>query len=180
MKTKFAAAVLLSLAAMTSAHAQEGFYAGALLSRVDFSDDSGATGDASPTAVGFKVGAAINKNFAVEGRVLTGLSDDSTDFGGLDATLDVDSVFGVYAKGILPLSDAASLYGLVGYSRLKLKLDVPALGASGSDSDSDVSLGFGADFSLNESTSLGIEYLQLFSDDGVKVNGLTLGLSFKF
>lgn len=170
---------------MTSAHAQEGFYAGALLSRLDVSDDSGEVGDVSPTAVGFKVGTAINKNFAVEGRVLTGLSDDSADFNipstaAATVNVDVASVFGVYAKGILPLSDAVSLYGLAGYSRVKLKLEVPAFGGSDASSDSDVSLGFGADFALNESTSLGLEYMQLYSDGGEKVNGLTLGLSFKF
>jgi opacity protein-like surface antigen len=175
VKNKFAA-VLLGLAVVTGAHAQESFYAGGLLTRIDYSEDGL---DAKPTAIGFNVGAKINQNFAVEGRVSTGLSDDSVQvLGVIPADVKVKSLFGIYGKGILPLSDTASIYGLLGYSRVKLGIE--GNGFDDSASDSDVSYGVGAEFALTNTTSLAIEWAQLLKVDDAKVSGLTLGVSFKF
>jgi opacity protein-like surface antigen len=173
MKAKIAAGVL-GLVAFTGAHAQDGLYAGALISRLTYSEDG--LSDLNPTAIGFKLGTQINPNFAVEARLGTGLSDASIDGTGFD--LKIDNFVGVYGKGMIPLSDAVSLYGLVGYTYGKLTVE--GFGLSGSDSDSDFSFGFGGDFSLSQTASIGIEWARLFKGDGYKVDGLTLGVSFKF
>lgn len=176
MKNKFAA-VLLGLAVVTGAHAQESFYAGGLLTRTTYSEDG--IDETSPTAIGFNVGAKINQNFAVEGRVSTGLSDDSTQvLGVIPADAKVKSLFGLYGKGILPLSDAASVYGLLGYTRAKLGIEGSGFDDSGSESD--VSYGVGAEFALTNTTSLAIEWAQLVKKDDAKLTGLTLGVAFKF
>lgn len=175
MITRFAIAAL-SLFAVTGAHAQDGFYAGGLISRITYSEDGFS--DASPTAIGLKVGTAINKNFAVEARLGTGLSDDSISVLGTSVDIKVDNFFGVYAKGILPLSDVVSVYGLAGYTRGELTVE--ALGQSSSDSDSDFSYGLGADFALSKTASLGVEWARLFKGSDYKVNSLSLSVSFKF
>lgn len=171
MITKLISVAVLSLATVGAAHA-EGLYAGALLTRTTVSIDG--FGDANPMAIGAKLGMPINKNFAVEARLGTGLSDDSL----LGIDVKVDSFAGVYAKGILPLSDTASVYGLLGYMQSKLKFE--GAGGSASGSDSDVSYGFGADFALSGGTSVGVEWARIFKDDVSKIDGLTLSVSFKF
>ena len=130
MFTKFVSIAALSLATVGAAHA-EGLYAGALLTRTTVSIDD--IGDVNPTTIGAKLGMSINKNFAVEARLGTTLVDDSI-FG---SDIKIDNFAGVYAKGILPVSDVASIYGLLGYTQGKLTAE-NALG-SGSDSDSDIS-----------------------------------------
>ena len=171
MVTKFISAVALSLVAVGAAHA-EGLYAGALLTRTTVSVDG--LGDTNPTAIGATLGMSINKNFAIEARLGVGLTDDSL----LGANIKVDNFAGFYGKGILPLSDKASVYGLLGYTQGKLKVSGP-LGAD-TGSDSDVSYGIGADFAISGNTSVGIEWARLFKGDDYKVDGLTLGVSFKF
>jgi opacity protein-like surface antigen len=171
MFTKFVSIAALSLATVGAAHA-EGLYAGALLTRTTVSIDG--AGDVNPTTIGAKLGMSINKNFAVEARLGTGLSDDSI----VGVDVKVDNFAGIYAKGILPLSDVASVYGLLGYTQGKLKFEVP--GQSESDSDSDISYGLGADFAISATTSVGVEWARLFKSDDFKVDGLSVGVSFKF
>jgi opacity protein-like surface antigen len=173
MKAKIAAGVL-GLLAFTGAHAQDGLYAGALISRLTYSEDG--LSDLNPTAIGFKLGTQINPNFAVEARLGTGLSEDTID--GTDIDLELDNFIGVYGKGIFPLSESVSLYGLVGYTHGKLTAS-NSIG-SVSDSDSDFSFGFGADFALSKSASIGVEWARLFEGDGYEVDGLSVGVSFKF
>jgi hypothetical protein len=169
-------ASLFCLAAAASAHAQEGLYGGAFVSRITYAEDG--LDDANPTAVGVKLGASINKNFAVEARLGVGLSDDSINVLGVPVSIKVNNFIGVYGKGILPLSNQASLYGLLGYTQGKLKAEFP--GGSTSESDSDVSYGVGGDFAITPTTSLNVEWARLFKGDGYKVDGLTFGVSFKF
>lgn len=169
-------ASLLCLVATAGAHAQEGLYGGVFLSRITYAEDG--LDDANPTVIGVKIGTSINKNLAVEARLGAGLSDDSVDVLGVPVNVKVNNFISVYGKGILPLSDQASLYGLLGYTRGKLKAEF--LGGSNSESDSDVSYGVGGDFAITPTTSLNIEWARLFKGDDYKVDGLTFGVSFKF
>jgi len=171
MLTKFISVAALSLVTVGAAHA-EGLYAGPLLTRATVSFDAG--GDANPTTVGALLGMSINKNFAIEARLGTGLSDDS--ISGVD--IKVDNFAGIYAKGILPVSNAASVYGLLGYTQGKIKAEFA--GQSASDSDSDVSYGIGAEFAVSGTTSVGVEWARFFKGDNYKVDGLSLAVSFKF
>lgn len=171
-------AVGLSSAALV--HAQpagsQGLYAGATLTRAAYKEDGFPT--ANPMTIGGKIGKQINPNFAVEGRLGFGIADDDVDVGGLPVTLEIDYYFGAYLKGMLPLSSAASVYGLVGFTQAKLTAS--AAGFSASDSDSDISFGAGAEFGISPTASVSVEWARLLKGDGYKVDGLTLGVSFRF
>lgn len=171
MFTKFVSIAALSLATVGAAQA-EGLYAGALLTRATVSIDD--IGDTNPTTIGALLGMSINKNFAVEARLGAGLADDSIGAG----NIKIDNFAGFYAKGILPVSDAASVYGLLGYTQGKIKAEGP--GGSVSDSDSDISYGIGAEFAVSGTTSVGVEWARLFKGEDYKVDGLSLSVSFKF
>jgi hypothetical protein len=95
-----------SLFALTPAQAQQGqtapgsIYAGVSLSQVSYEEEG--RGTAKPTMISGTLGKVINQNFAVEGRLGTGLTDNNVANGASDVA--VDFFLGAYAKGILPLT----------------------------------------------------------------------------
>lgn len=176
------AALAFGLTAAALAHAQageswrSGLYAGASLTRAAYKEEGFAT--VYPTTIAGKIGKQFNPNFAVEGRIGIGIADDTLDADGLSVKVEIDHYFGVYAKGMLPLSNAASVYGLVGYTQAKLTAS--AAGFSSSDSDSDISFGVGAEFAVSPAAAVSVEWAQLLKGEGYKVEAVTLGVSFKF
>lgn len=174
------AVLALGLSSAALVHAQpagsQGLYAGATLTRAAYKEEGFPT--AYPIAIGGKIGKPLNPNFAVEGRFGFGVADDEVDVGGLPVAVDIDYYFGVYGKGILPLSSQASVYGLIGITQAKLTASVG--GFSASDSDSDISFGVGAEFGISPAAAISVEWARLLKGDGYKVDGLSLGVSFKF
>jgi hypothetical protein len=176
---KFAALAFgLTAAATVCAQATtwQGMYAGVTLTRAEYKEEGFSA--VNPTVVGGKIGKQFNPNFAVEGRFGIGVADDTVDAGGLPVTVEIDYYFGVYGKGILPLSSAASVYGLLGFTQAKLTAS--AAGFSASDSDGDISFGLGGEFNVSPKTSVSLEFARLLKGDGYRIDGLSLGVSFKF
>ena len=123
---KILTVVLLSAFAAPAFAANSGFYAGVDLGRSSTSN-IGATAltQSKDTVLGVLGGYQINKNFAAEafltgtGKFAAGAASGKTDAYGIDAI------------GILPLSDAFSLYGKLGVARTKTSLSnaAPSTGA---------------------------------------------------
>jgi hypothetical protein len=176
MITRLASFAFLGFAAAGAAHA-EGFYAGGLLTRASVSIDG--ISDIKAVAIGAKLGLPLNKYFAVETRLGIGASGaESVSFLNQSVDIKLDSFVGTYGKAILPLADAASVYGLLGYTRGEITASGP--GGTFVGSESGVSFGIGADYAITDGASLGIEWARLFSVNGSKLEGLTVGASFKF
>ena len=183
------AAVALGLSAFSAAQA-EGLYAGANFSSID------ADGP-SFTGIGGHVGAKLNPNLAVEGRFGIGMGDDNG--------WELDNYASVLAKGIYPIQENLSAYGLVGFSRVAWSYSwehtevVPVVpvfdpadpwgfldadwGAeevtsslSASGTETGLSLGGGVEYALSQQISLTAEYLMMTSD----FSSLTAGVSYKF
>lgn len=159
-----------------SAYAADGVYVGANFSSITYKETGFPS--AKPTAVALKLGNQFNKNLAIEGRFGFGLSGDTVTVTGIPIELEVDNYFGVYGKGILPLSEVVSIYGLVGFTSGKITASVPGISVSGSDSD--VSFGIGADFAVSKSTAINVEWAKLFEGTGYKVDALSIGVNFTF
>jgi outer membrane immunogenic protein len=170
------AALALGLSTLACAHAQQGPYMGVNLLQVTYKEDGIPT--ATPMAIGFKIGNRINSNLAVEARLGTGLSDDTVNVLGLPVKLEVDRFIGVYMRGIAPISEAVSVYGLVGYTDGELTASVGNFSVS--TSDSDFSYGLGADFAVANNVSLNVEWGRMFKGPGYKLDALSFGVSVKF
>lgn len=173
---------LLLLVASSAFAAEPGFYAGVNYAQTDYKQSGFPT--VSPTALVFKLGKELNPNLAIEGRLGIGLSDDSVGIDlGIPVTvgLDIDNFYGVYLKGRLPIGTVTP-YGLIGWTKGKLTATVAGGGisVSGSDSDSGVSYGLGVDFPVGKTTAINLEYAQLLKGDGYKINGISVGLAFRF
>lgn len=169
-------ALAVSMFALTPAFAQEGMYVGVNVSQTEYKEEG--IPSAKPSAISFKVGNQFNKNFALEARLGTGLSDDRITVFGVPATVEVDNFYGVYAKGILPVSNMISAYGLVGYTHGEITARAAGMSVTGSDSD--FSYGLGVDFAITQNMSLNIEWARLFEGAGYKVNALSFGVGYKF
>jgi len=153
-------------------------YAGIQYAITTYSED-GVSEEPKPTALIGLVGANITDNFAVEGRLGTGLQDDTVTVSGTEATMDIDSLIGVYGVGHINLARGSSVYGLLGLSRVELNISLPDYPAQGSKSDDDtgLSFGIGADIPVSNYIALNIEYVQ-YLISGFDISALSLGVKF--
>lgn len=171
-------AVLLSTALLlgTVAHAKHGLHAEANLAQLTYKADG--LPSARPSSFGLKLGSQINFNLAVEARFGVGVAGDTVSSQGTSRKVDVDHHYGVYTKGLWPVSKVFAAYGLIGYTRGKVTSRV--LGARASQSDSDFSYGVGAEWELSRAISLTAEWARLFRGADYQVDGLALGVVKRF
>ena len=173
MKTKFFSA-LFALLFCSTAFA-EGFYVGGGVGFVQLeASDSGIDFDAN--TFGWRVlgGYEINDNFAVEAAYFdTGDAKDT--ILGTDVELTLDG-FILSGLAMLPLNDAITLFGKLGYYDADAKASVG--GFSASDSDSGILLGGGARFDFNDNLGLRGEFDWFDSDDTIWSLGVTLQYTF--
>ena len=167
-----AAALLMGFAAMGAAQAQ-GAYGGVSYTQYNF-EGSGAVGAIKPTATTLSLGYAFSKYIALEGRLAVPMTEDGHTVFGTKVTGKVEHHYGLYAKGMLPVGDTVTLYGLLGANDLSLK--VSGGGYSSSSAQSSSSLGAGVDVAITKSLSVNAEWMRNFSD----VTSVNLGLGFKF
>jgi opacity protein-like surface antigen len=178
LASKFAALAFgLTAFSAVQAASLENLYGGVSYSITDIAG-------VSPNAIGVHVGAKLHPNLAAEARFGIGMGDDKG--------VEVDNYFSVLAKGILPIQDNLSVYGLVGFSRVAASFSYETVGdcsfdamwnwvctnvtESVSDSDSGLSLGAGAEFALTPKVSLSAEYLMMTGD----VDVMSVAASYKF
>ena len=138
--------------------------------------------DLNPTVLVGRFGHYVADNVAIEARLGFGMSDDSTTVTGVNVSLDIDHVYGIYAVGHLPVGKKASLYALVGYTHAQATATASVGGTSVSlsDSDSDVSYGIGAEYAFAKNVTAGIEYTSYIDKDTFSVSAAGVGISLGF
>ena len=151
---------------------QTGFYGGVALSRVDVKPDGFST--YTPIAGNLVIGNQIDKMLAAEVRLGAGLSGDSMN----NTEVKIKDYVGGYLKVFAPVSYAASLYGLLGYT--SGKVEASASGVSVRHNDSDVSYGVGGSFAINRLNFVTIELARLFKGTDYTVNALSAGINMRF
>ena len=124
----------------------------------------------SPAMVRGVVGYEFTPNLAMEGMVgLHGGSDTAS-----GTTLKLDNMVGVFGKVQTPVTDALKVYGRLGVARTSLR-------ANGvSDSDTGLAYGAGVTYDLSKTTYLNADYTKYHGRDDQKLEGLTVGVGFRF
>lgn len=168
------AAVVFAVSPTVSA---EDNYFGGNLAFIEYSED-GVSDDASLTALYGRVGTHFNENFSGEIRAGMGVGDDSVDVLGFDVDVELEHFFGAYLRGGFQAGPALYPYAILGYTRGEVKASVG--GFSDTLTESDMSYGVGADFSINDSTIVNLEYLSYLDKDEAEISGFTIGLAKKF
>jgi outer membrane autotransporter protein len=141
--------------------------------------------DVKPGVLRGIIGFNFSNYVAFEGMAGFGVTKDSTDVNvlGNRVTLegDVQHMFGVYVKPRVNI-DGFELFGRLGYAdtRLKATARVGAVSVSDTTSGSDWSYGLGANFNFSPRAYVGIDYMQYYNKDDTKIEGVTLGLGYRF
>lgn len=150
-----------------------------------YSED-GISEEFNPSISVGRFGRFLTPNFSVEGRLGLGLQDDTQhlqEFGvnGLDATLELDYILGIYGTGHLNLTDSFSLYGVLGVSKVKGTASLPSIPAlTATENNSGVSYGVGADLGIGHNMALNLEYMLYLDKSEFDLGVIGLGLVFGF
>lgn|GEM_PF-1031094 len=151
-----------------------GAYVGMNLGLLQYSENG--LGSITPGLALLRIGVPISPNLAFEGRAGAGLGNSSSD----GNSLSLQSLYGAYVKGSLPLAPGFALYGVGGVAGVNLRRD---FGAS-STNDTGLSFGVGADLNLGNGASVNVEWTRLpgGNDLGYDYNSsmASLGLTWHF
>lgn len=158
-----------------------------------------------------QIGYQFNKYLAVEGRYWNNLTSSEgnerffdSNYDGWENNWESMEAYGIYLKPMYPVTNAFTVYGLVGYGTVQAGDTSSYGGESWDDTIADESAfqwGVGASYALAENISLFVDYVQLLSDgDGhyniegnegpdftygwetmnVDVSTINFGLTYKF
>ena len=147
-------------------------------------DEEGISETYEPTLLVGRFGRFLTPNFTIEGRLGTGLDDDThmlPAFQNRDATLEMDNMFGLYGTGHFNFTESSSIYGVLGFSQVKGTASMPDFpGLEPTENNSSVSYGIGADIGIGSSWALNIEYIQYLDQDDFDFGVASAGASFSF
>ncbi len=177
---KLAIASALTLAAF-GASAQMYGEIGVTAAKYKENLEPGFNAKSSPTALRGVFGYEINPNFAIEGMVGVGMSDDNLKVNGNTVPgvkMEVDSIFGIYAKPKIKFTPELEGFVRAGFAQSKGTFS--GFGEQYSAKESGFSYGLGMSYALNPKTSRNIDYMSYLDKNEVKVNGFTFGLGYKF
>ena len=134
--------------------------------------------EVKPTALIGRFGNYVNNSVSIEGRLGVGLQDDSIDYFGIDISLELDTLIGVYGLAHANINQNSDVHALIGFSRAEAT--VSALGYSASSDDTGLSFGVGANLGTGNNVSLNIEYVQYLNKSNFDFSALAFGAVFSF
>ncbi|MBY5922703.1 porin family protein [Ferrimonas balearica] len=132
-------------------------------------------GDANPLALHFLGGYQFNPYIGIEGRIGLGLTDDEAADG---IHVEIDSYYGLYVTGTLPMGDWVRLYALVGVTDLSLEEDLDS--RSDTFGTTDLSYGIGLSLLATEQFAITLEAVQWLDKGQFDVAGMSLGVRYDF
>lgn len=124
-------------------------------------DPDRGRGSADSTGLRVRGGVAFNDYFALEGHLGTGGSDDN---------VELDSLAGAYAKGILPIAPTFRLYGLAGFTEVDVNVD----------EESGFSYGGGAELDVAPNLAVGADYMRYLDESNYTFDAASIGMTFRF
>lgn len=173
-------AALVVIAAATSASAQSAspqtrLYGELGYTALQYKEPAGKADLGLGTAT---IGYEINKNFAVEGSLGTGISDDNVNVSGTNVKVDIDNSYGVFLKPKAQVAQDLEVFAKLGWAKTKLKAN--AGGFSASNSGSDFAYGAGAQYSITPAAYITGGYMKLYDKNSVTADGWNIGVGYKF
>lgn len=123
-------------------------------------------------ALQFRFGAGFNETATLAGEFRAGIGfSGETDKG---VRYDLDRYFGAYLRGQFPNRLPLRPYGLIGVTRTEVDIN------RSSESYNDLSLGFGADYTINPDVFVSIEYLRAVNRSKAEVSNFSIGVGARF
>ena len=207
---KFAAIAALALLASAGAYAQDesgskdeerlgaGLYGELGFTKIKASNPAAFAGaSAKPTMLRGVIGKELMPNLSAELMLGLGAGTGSLDYkymaGATPMSVrvesEVKSMLGLYIVPKVALSDRAQAYARLGFTNMSTS-DTPAsvmaglpAGASNNmtnGKNNSVSWGLGASYRIGENVGVSLDYMVYHKKSQVKVDGVNLGLTYKF
>lgn len=142
-------------------------------------DETGIS-TASPTALKLEYGHYITDQLAIEGNIAFGAAEDTVQVLGADVDIEVDQAISLFVKGDLNINPNFNFYGLLGFTKGKLKATVQGYNQTITENDSGFSYGAGIEGISNGGLIFSAEYIMYLSEDSYDYSGLNLGIAKKF
>ena len=136
---------------------------------------SGVGAEWTPAALRGVFGSDLHENYAVEAVLLLGLDD----FSRLGVTIKAESGAAVYIKPKAKLGTNVDVFGRIGWASINSQVR-SSFGGTTDTRDSGLSYGLGAAISINKTMSVNVDYMLYNEDNGAKIDGITVGLGYKF
>lgn len=136
-----------------------------------------------PTGVTLRVGVELNDMFGLEGRIGTGIEDDTRSSGVGSVEFELDRIYGGYAKLSVPVLEMLRPYAIGGYSEVRGRTSVRSGGvllSRDTDSVDGGSYGIGVDVSLAGTLGLNAEYMRYLDKDNYELNAISVGIRSAF
>jgi outer membrane immunogenic protein len=167
--TGLGAAALLAPAAAAQVYAGAGY--------TMFTADAGGE-DATVGGLMGRVGFKANPMLGVEGEFAIGVQEDSFDVLGTNVDVSLESSYGVFAVGWLPVPAIGDVFARVGYADLSIEATATGIG-SVSDSGSGLAYGAGVQLNFIPFTKLRLEYTRYEPEDS-EVDSFGASALFQF
>ena len=137
--------------------------------------------EGDPSLLVGRFGHYLTDYFSLEGRVGLGLSDDDVSVNGYDTdiTVEIDHLFGAYAVGHLPITHAASIYALAGFTKGEATAKYGDLSTSGDDSGFSYGVGGEVNF-FSRQFSGTLEYMSYLDKSDYEVSAISAGVNYRF
>ena len=135
--------------------------------------DSGLGFRANPQALRGIIGYNLHPNLAVEGMAAFGTRDDNDQ--GFNSK--IRHQYGVFAKPKYAI-DNFEVFGRLGWVQSKLRTTSAA--GTVHESGGDFAWGVGANYNINPTTYVGVDYLRSHDKGSSKIDGVTVGVGFRF
>lgn len=156
-----ASLALLLLCAGSFANASP--YLGGRADRIEVSVDGENISYGGIRVVG---GYQLNESFAIEAHFGSGISDAKID----GQSSELGTYRGVDLIGKLPITESFYVKANLGYGSVEID----------GISDNDARMGAGAGYRLSENADVALTVERLYSKDGITINSVNTGFSYKF
>lgn len=130
------------------------------------------SGSADINAVQFRFGSELNEAATLAGELRAGIGFSGEKDQGV--RYELDRYFGAYLRGQFPSRLPLRPYGLIGVTRTEIEL------RGSSESYNDLSLGLGADYTINPDIFVSVEYLRAVNRSKVEVSHFSIGVGSRF
>ena len=128
------------------------------------------SGSWTPSALRGVVGQGFHEYAAVEAMLLLGVSESTN----LGAPLKLESGVGIYLKPRVRFGESAEVFARLGWANINTKVGTT------SATDNGTSYGAGASYGFNKTTSLNLDYMVYNEANNSKIDGVSIGVGYKF
>jgi len=157
MKSYFISALVLGIASFPIAYAESDLYVNGGVTSFDLDG-------AEPTAATFRGGWMWSENFGAELEGSFGLTSD--DLGGSQLEYSIENQIGAYLVGRIPVTERASLFGRLGYTRTEIEIEYAD--SSWIQTEDNVAFGAGGELMFTDRFGIRGEYTRTEADDWIE------------